>query len=52
MTSPKGKSEFRLPETHNVYRGEEEGSIEVEGEQNCFPRDKSVSVLLYLSTQN
>ena len=41
MTSPEGKSEFRLPETHNVYRGEEEGSIEVEGEQNLlFPAGK------------
>ena len=32
MTGPKGNSEFCLPETLNVPRGEAEGNIEVRGE--------------------
>ena len=53
MTGPKGNSEFCFPETLNVPRGEAEGNIEVEGKKtHCFPRGQSLSVLLYLPTQN
>ena len=53
MTGPKGNSEFCFPETLNVPRGEAEGNIEVEGKQNSlFPEGQSLSVLLYLPTQN
>ena len=31
MTGPKGNSEFCFPETLNVFQGEAEGYIEVEG---------------------
>ena len=38
MTSPKGTSEFCFPETLNVSKGEAEGNIEVEWNQNSlFP---------------
>ena len=38
MTGHKGNSEFCFPETLNVPRGEAEGNIEVEGNQNSlFP---------------
>ena len=43
MTSPKGKSEFCVPETLNVPQGEAEGNIEIWWR---------LSVLLYLPTQN
>ena len=36
MTGHKGNSEFCLPETLNVPRGEAEGNIEVEGKQNSL----------------
>ena len=53
MTGPKGNSEFCFPETLNVPRGEAEGNIEVEeNKTHCFPRGQSLSVLLYLPTQN
>ena len=52
MTGPKGNSEFCFAETPNVPRGEAEGNIEGQGETHCFPRGQSLSVLLYLSTQN
>ena len=38
MTGPEGNSDFCFPETLNVPRGEAEGNVEVEGEQNSlFP---------------
>ena len=38
MTGPERNSEFCIPETLNVPRGEAEGNIEVEGKQNSlFP---------------
>ena len=53
MTGPKGNSEFCFPKTLNVSQGEAEGHIEVEGKQNAlFPAGQSLSVLLYLPTQN
>ena len=53
MTGPNGNSEFCFPKTHNIPRGEAEENIEVKGKQNSlFPRDQSLSVLLYLPTQN
>ena len=53
MTGPKENSEFCFPETLNVPRGEAKGNIEGEGKQiSLFPRNQSLSVLLYLPTQN
>ena len=54
MTGLKGNSEFCFPETLNVSRGEAAGNgIEVKGNKtHCSLRDQSLSVLLYLPTQN
>ena len=54
MTGLKGNSEFCFPETLNVSRGEAAGNgIEVKGNKtHCSLRDQSLSVLLYLLTQN
>ena len=38
MTGHKGNNEFCFPETPNVSRGEAEGNIEVEGNQNSLFR--------------
>ena len=38
MTGPKGNSEFCFPKNLNVFRGEAEENIDVEGKQNSlFP---------------
>ena len=43
MTGHKGNSEFCFPETLNVPRGEAEGNIEVEGQQNSlFPEGPAI----------
>jgi len=47
MTSPKGNSEFCFPETLNVPRGEAEGNIEVEREQNSlFPEGPVIKCIV------
>ena len=53
MTGLKGNSEFCFPGTLNVSRGEAEGNIEVEWQQNSlFPAGPVVSFfLLYLLTK-
>ena len=46
MTGLKGNSEFCLPETLSVPRGEAEGNIEVEGKQNSlFPERPVIKCL-------
>ena len=56
MTGPKGNSEFCFSETLNVFRGEAERNIEVEGKQNSlFPARPVIKYfvipLLYLPAQ-
>ena len=52
MTVPKGNSEFCLFETFNIPWSGAKGNIEVEGNKtDCFQRDQSLRVLLYLPTQ-
>ena len=52
MTGPKGNSEFCLPETLNVPRGEAEGNIEVEGKQNSlFPKGPVIKCFVILKIE-
>ena len=52
MTGPYGNSEFCFPETLNVPRGEAEGNIEVEGEQNSlFPEGPVIKCFVSYTSQ-
>ena len=54
MSASEGNSLFCFPETLNVSRDEVEGTIEIharENKINYFPREQTLSVLLYSDEQ-
>ena len=53
MTGPKGNSDCGFPETLNVPEAKPRETLRSRGNKtHCFPRGQSLSVLLYLPTQN
>ena len=53
MTGPKGNNEFCCPETLNVPEAKPRETLRSRrNKTHCFLQDQSLSVLLYLPTQN